>query len=160
MPSMPGCDSFGISTGPMCSSLRDIDLFMAAIRGGRPETIDPTLYPQPWHVKPLERKLRVGIMRHDGVVIPQPPMLRALDTVARILRESDAVDVVDFAPYKQRFGYDNLVSYSSVSPSVNYADGLTSGLCTLKTGVTTYARPWRYQGSSPCSSPSGCSTPS
>jgi amidase len=109
---MPGCDAFGISTGPMCASLRDIDLFMNAIRNSQPHLLDPTLYPQPWSIPAADKKLRVGIMRHDGEVLPQPPMLRAFDEVVKKLAESDAIELVDFEPYKQREGYDILVSLS------------------------------------------------
>lgn len=106
---MPGCDAFGISTGPMCSSARDIDLFMGAIRGCHPHLSDPSLYPQIWQPQSDMRPLRVGIMRHDGEVLPHPPMLRALNAVITKLGESPDIDLVDFQPFKQRHGYDILV---------------------------------------------------
>ena len=49
-------------------------------------------------------------MRHDGEVMPQPPMLRAFDLVTEKLRKSDQLELVDFEPYKQREGYDIVVS--------------------------------------------------
>lgn len=94
----------------MCNSARDIDLFMDAVRNSEPNQFDPTLYPQPWEGSNIEMKLRVGIMRHDGEVMPQPPMLRAFDQVVEKLKRSHELELVDFEPYKQREGYDIVVS--------------------------------------------------
>lgn len=81
------------SFGPLASSLRDIDLFNRSILEADWSFIG---YPQPhipWtpalkSASGEGRKLRVGVMRHDGVVVPQPPILRGLDTVVQKLEAS------------------------------------------------------------------------
>jgi amidase len=118
--SMDGHDSVTTSTGPMCRSLRDIDLFMTAVRGAKPHLQDPSLFPLPWAPEKLDRKIRIGVMRNDGVVIPHPPMQRAIEITVERLNKSDRFDVVDFEPYQQRHGLDIIVyglglTHSSVS---------------------------------------------
>ncbi|KZT52953.1 amidase [Calocera cornea HHB12733] len=95
------------ATGPMCRSARDIDFFISAVRATQPYLKDQMLIPLPWSVPDkLDRKIRVGIMMHDGVVTPQPPMLRALKLAKAKLEASDEVEVVDYVAYEHGLGYD------------------------------------------------------
>ncbi|EJU00958.1 amidase [Dacryopinax primogenitus] len=95
------------ATGPMCRSARDINLFFSSVRGTQPHLKDQLSIPLPWSVPDkLDRKLRIGIMMHDGVVMPQPPMLRALKVAYKKLQASDEVEVVDYLPYEHGLGYD------------------------------------------------------
>ncbi|KAL8290421.1 hypothetical protein RQP46_002679 [Phenoliferia psychrophenolica] len=92
----------------MCRSTRDIDLFFKSILSTKPYLRDPSLAPIPWTTESSFgfSPLRVGFMRHDGVVLPQPPMLRGLDTLRAKLEAAPGIDVVDFEGYKHDKGYD------------------------------------------------------
>ncbi|KDQ52322.1 hypothetical protein JAAARDRAFT_163030 [Jaapia argillacea MUCL 33604] len=110
----PGCDAVLTSTGPMCQSARDMNLFISVVRSAQPFLLDPSMIPMPWSVPSPSslwgastgRKLRVGVMVHDGVVMPHPPMLRALELAKSKLAASDEVEVIDFKPYQHDIGYD------------------------------------------------------
>ncbi|KAM5369938.1 hypothetical protein ACJZ2D_008737 [Fusarium nematophilum] len=69
------------STGPMCTSLRDMDLFMGTILAAKPWIGDPRIIPIPWtglQTPARATPLRVGLMIDDGDITPQPPVTRAL----------------------------------------------------------------------------------
>ncbi|KAK4701287.1 amidase, partial [Phenoliferia sp. Uapishka_3] len=103
-----GRDSIICSTGPMCTSARDIDLFLSALLSTKPYHRDPSLVPFDWTTEESfgnkARPLRVGFMRHDGAVLPQPPMLRGLDTIRAKLDASSDFEVVDFDGNKTEEG--------------------------------------------------------
>lgn len=91
-----------ISTGPMCSSLRDMDLFVSTILASKPHLVDPKLIPIPWtglDSIPKPKPLKIGIMMNDGVIVPQPPVIRALKWAAEKLGASDYFSVKPFEPY-------------------------------------------------------------
>ncbi|KAH0601813.1 hypothetical protein MHUMG1_00692 [Metarhizium humberi] len=93
------------STGPMCLTLRDMDLFMSTIVGAKPWIEDPRIIPIPWTGmrcntrQPSAQKLRIGLMMHDGVIVPQPPVTRALKWAKSRLEEA-AFQIKPFTPYK------------------------------------------------------------
>lgn len=110
-PSQPGQDGFFSSVGPMCRSARDMRLFLEAVLGANPALLDPDVLPVPLKVPDLtKRKLRVGIMMHDGVVMPHPPIIRALKWAKAKLEASSEVEVVDYTPYDHDRGYSIVVS--------------------------------------------------
>ncbi|KAH7007793.1 amidase signature domain-containing protein [Macrophomina phaseolina] len=91
------------STGPLCRSLRDMDLFMRLVLAARPHLADPRVLPTPWTGlgTPLAagRVLKVGLMRCDGVVQPQPPVARALAWAAARLAPLAAVELKPYRPH-------------------------------------------------------------
>lgn len=92
-----------ISTGPMCNSLRDMDLFMASVLSQKPYLEDPRLIPIPWtglQAKPNNIPLKIGIMMNDGAIQPQPPVTRALEWARKQLHGSDQVEVKQYTAYK------------------------------------------------------------
>ncbi|KAH7909593.1 amidase signature domain-containing protein [Hygrophoropsis aurantiaca] len=100
-----GHDGYVTSTGPMCSSSRDIRLFLQAVLSTRPHIRDPSLMPFPVTIPDLSKRvLRVGIMMHDNVVMPHPPMLRALELAKQKLGASSNIEVIDYQPYKHDEG--------------------------------------------------------
>ncbi|KAH9949167.1 amidase signature domain-containing protein [Amylocystis lapponica] len=114
-----GQSGFGTSTGPMCRSNRDIAMFFAAINSAKPapSLIDPALIPLAPVVPNLTgAKLRVGIMMHDGVVLPHPPTLRALTLAKEKLLAAPNIEVVDYTPYQHDRGY-------TIIRSIYYEDG-------------------------------------
>jgi amidase len=86
-------------------------LFLEAVLGANPALRDPDALPIPLQVPDLtKKKLRVGIMMHDGVVMPHPPMIRALKMAKAKLEASSEVEVVDYTPYDHDRGYNIVVS--------------------------------------------------
>lgn len=83
---LPGAAKIAIpaSAGPLAHSMRDVDLFFRAVAEQKPWLSDPDVAPLPW--SPLaatssNRKLRIGIVRRDGVIDPHPPIAHLLDEV-------------------------------------------------------------------------------
>lgn len=65
----------------------------------QPWNNDPALVPLPWREVKLPAKLKIGFLWNDGIVTPHPPVRRALDEVARALRNHpDKFEVVDWIP--------------------------------------------------------------
>lgn len=89
--------------GPMGVSLRDMDMFMSLIVGEKPCLREPSLVPLPWTglSTPLPSSaLKVGIMMHDGVIQPQPPVVRALEWAKEKLSKSTSIELKKFSPYR------------------------------------------------------------
>lgn len=94
----------------MCRSARDLELLIKTVQDTKPWLKDPSLLPIPLQVPDIsQKKLRIGIMVHDGVVLPHPPVLRALKLLKDELKASDGVEVVDYIPYKHKEGYSIIV---------------------------------------------------
>ena len=100
----PGADPIPTVLGPMSSSLVGIELFMRAVLDAEPWKQEPALIPLPWRdmsIKPGSRKpLRLGIMWHDEVVLPHPPITRALREFTDRVKKIPYFEVIDFPPYK------------------------------------------------------------
>jgi len=93
-----------VCSGPMCRTVRDIDLFMTTIHATKPYIQDQKLIPLPWTgLKTLTSKsLRIGIVSNDGFIEPQPPVKRAIAWARERLanpRYSSFVQVKPFKPY-------------------------------------------------------------
>ncbi|EGX87714.1 acetamidase [Cordyceps militaris CM01] len=84
-----------------------MDLFMTVMAAAKPYLSDPRLVPIPWTglsgggatLKPL----KIGFMMGDGVIVPQPPVLKALEWAKAKLTGAAAADgfsVTTFTPYK------------------------------------------------------------
>jgi amidase len=92
-----------ISAGPMCTSLRDMDLFMETILSQRPYLADPRLVRIPWTgltTNVWTNPIKVGIMMDDGHIQPQPPVTRALDWAKARLESFKNFQVKPFKPYR------------------------------------------------------------
>ncbi|CAI6067343.1 unnamed protein product [Clonostachys chloroleuca] len=90
------------STGPMCTSLRDMDLFMRVLTDAKPYLSDPRLIPIPWTGLSGAKKLplKIGFMMNDGVIKPQPPVTKALLWAKGQLEKTGSFEVKDFKPFK------------------------------------------------------------
>ncbi|KAF2845223.1 amidase [Plenodomus tracheiphilus IPT5] len=94
---LPGQTKVGIpaSAGPLAHSMRDIELLLTAVAAQKPWTVDPDVVPAPWSfVTAAKRKLRIGVVRRDGVIDPHPPIARLLDEVKGKLQAA-GVEVVE-----------------------------------------------------------------
>lgn len=94
---LPGQAKLGIpaSTGPLAHSMRDIELFFSAVASQKPWTADPDVVPMPWSsITSAKKRLRVGLVRRDGVIDPHPPIARLLTEVKGKLQKA-GVEVVE-----------------------------------------------------------------
>jgi amidase len=89
------------STGPMCRSLRDMDLFMRLILGAKPHLIDPRIIPIPWTGLKADasKPLKIGIISNDGFIEPQPPVKRAITWAKEQLSNPKYADLVEIKPF-------------------------------------------------------------
>ncbi|KAH7113544.1 acetamidase [Dactylonectria macrodidyma] len=92
------------SIGPMCRSLRDLDLFMNSVLATKPHLTDPKVVPFPWTglKTPLNRRLKIGIISNDGFIEPQPPVKRAISWAKERLSDpnhAELVEVRKFTPF-------------------------------------------------------------
>jgi Asp-tRNA(Asn)/Glu-tRNA(Gln) amidotransferase A subunit family amidase len=80
--------------------MRDIELFFRAASEQKPWTVDADVIPSPWQSlssvseSGQRRKLRVGVVRRDGVMEPHPPILRLMDEVSAKMGKA-GIEVVD-----------------------------------------------------------------
>jgi len=101
------------STGPMCRSLRDMDLFMRLIQDAKPYLTDPRLIPIPWTgLKTVASKpLKIGIISNDGFIEPQPPVQRAIAWAKEQLsnpKYADLVEVKSFTPFAAKEAWSKI----------------------------------------------------
>ncbi|KIK94769.1 hypothetical protein PAXRUDRAFT_33334 [Paxillus rubicundulus Ve08.2h10] len=94
----PGHDGRLASSGSMCNSSRDMRLLVGAVLDVKKIAVRSELPDL------SQGKLRVGIMTHDNVVLPRPPMLRATKLVKAKLEASPEVEVSDYVPFKHEEG--------------------------------------------------------
>lgn len=99
------------SVGPMCTSARDMDLFVSTIMSTSPFLKDPRLIPIPWTGLSADRTkvpLKIGFMMNDGVVEPQPPVTRSLQWVRDRLKSNSDIEMKEFKPFKVAEAMKNL----------------------------------------------------
>ncbi|KAI9661576.1 MAG: hypothetical protein M1821_008814 [Bathelium mastoideum] len=86
--------------GPLTTSLSSLEFFMEVLMDTKPWEVHPRLLPIPWRkemaVMP-ERKLRFAFVFDDGVVKPQPPVARAVKSVAENLQKAGH-EVIEWDP--------------------------------------------------------------
>ena len=104
-------DSLAGTAGPMGRSLRDISLFFQIVLDAQPWLKEWALLPLPWRRElPVWRgdggRIRIGIMKHDEVVRPHPPILRGLRYIENLLRLDPSFEVIEYKPFEHRLGGD------------------------------------------------------
>ena len=103
---MAGQEQIVAVLGPLSTSLEGVKLFMKTIIDAKPWLNEPSLVPIPWRAKESHlakssgKKLKVGVIWHDGVVKPHPPVVRALQEVVDKLKDVQSVEIVEWKPYK------------------------------------------------------------
>lgn len=92
-----GQESVVATAGPLARSINELNTFMAHyVNDGKPWLHDPTCVPLPWNTSPnLPSKIRIGILRSDGVVTPFPAVTRTVDGVVEKLQKNPLVEIVD-----------------------------------------------------------------
>ncbi|KAL2312851.1 Amidase [Schizosaccharomyces pombe] len=92
--------------GPLGRSVRDMNLFMKACIDSQPWLDDASLLPMPWRSVAPPKTLKVGIMRSDNVVNPQPPVARAMQMAIDQLSKNPDFDLVDVEPLDHKYSWD------------------------------------------------------
>lgn len=96
--SLPGAAKVGLpaSAGPLAHSMRDMELFFQAVSDQKPWTFDPDVVPAPWRSTTSNpvKKLRIGVVRRDGIIDPLPPIARLLDE-AKTKMQRAGLEVVE-----------------------------------------------------------------
>lgn len=105
--SMPGQEGVPSVFSPLGRTLDDLHYFTRAFIQCGPWRYDHSVHPLEWREKVEEeyrdkKVLRVGVMRTDRVIDPSPACARALDLVAKALKEQghDVFDVEPPDPYE------------------------------------------------------------
>lgn len=103
--------------GPLSTSLAGLNIFMKTLIDQKPWLRHPALVPLKWnttesHLVQMhgQKKLKVAIMWHDGVVRPHPPIRRALTEMAGKLKKTPGIEVVDWSPHKHEESWDIISS--------------------------------------------------
>lgn len=124
--------------GPLSTSLEGIKLFMKTVIAAKPWLNEPSVVPIPWrdHESHLaaqnEKKLKVGVLWHDGIVMPHPPILRALQDVVEKLKKVDGVEIVDWEPYNHEEAWE-IISH------LYFSDGAEEEI----EAIEASGEPWR-----------------
>ncbi|KAF2676470.1 general amidase-like protein GmdB [Lentithecium fluviatile CBS 122367] len=101
------------STGPMCRSLRDMDLFMRLLLASKPYLIDPRIVPLPWTglKADINKPLKIGIISNDGFIEPQPPVNRAIAWAKDQLsnpKYADLFEIKSFTPFDAKEAWSKI----------------------------------------------------
>jgi amidase len=90
--SLEGQDSLPSVLGPLSTDLDAIKLFMQAVINRKPWLKDPHSLRKHWDEDEYRltehgggERLTFGILWNDGLVVPQPPIIRALDMTKKAL---------------------------------------------------------------------------
>lgn len=130
---MPGQEAVLAVNGPLARTLSDIVLYSSVVVNSQPWLRDPKCLPIPWRSVELPQKLKIGIMWNDSIVLPTPPVQRALKDLAGRLKGAGH-DVVDWDPVDQPEGTELLKRMF-----------LADGGKTIKHQLTRSGEPWREE---------------
>jgi amidase len=118
-----GADSITTVIGPLSSSLAGISLFMQTVIEAEPWLLEPSLIPMPWttpNIVPTSSSpLKIGILWHDEVVLPHPPITRALKQFIASIECIPHVQICNFSPYKHDEAW-------AITASLYFTDGGSS----------------------------------
>lgn len=105
--SMPGQEGVPSVFSPMARTLNDLAYFSRSLISMKPWTYDPSVHPIPWRSDveshfAAKKRLRVGVMRSDGVVDPSPACARALRKAETALEDAghEIVEIDPPSPYE------------------------------------------------------------
>jgi amidase len=125
--SLQGQDSLPSVLGPLSTDLGGIKLFMQAVIGRKPWLKDPLSPRKHWdedEYRLIEhgggKKLTFGILWNDGLVVPQPPVIRALEMTKEAVIAAGH-DVIDWKPYKHAEIYKATTDIWAAAGEEDYA---------------------------------------
>ncbi|KAI9773171.1 MAG: hypothetical protein M1840_008292 [Geoglossum simile] len=100
--SMPGQDGIPSVLSPMARTMGDLTYFTKSLLGMNPWKYDHTVHPLEWREDQIrdareKKRLRIGVMRDDGVITPSPACARALQIAVTAL-QSSGHDIIPLTP--------------------------------------------------------------
>ncbi|KAI1154547.1 amidase [Nemania diffusa] len=104
---LPGQEAVMSVNGPLTRSLGDLAFYSKTVVDAEPWHGDPRCLPIPWRAVALPAKLRIAVLWHDGIVLPTPPVTRALRQTAERLRAAGH-EVIDWSPEEHDQGTELL----------------------------------------------------
>lgn len=131
--------------GPMANSLADLSLSCKVALDYQPWRHEPSLMPIPWHshfVENLPKKLKIGVLWHDGMVQPHPPVIAALRHSVDLLRSAGHEIVSwDSAHLKETFKWINNAYFMDEGDEYRAFTDSVNDPCTtyMKFMLDTYA---------------------
>ncbi|KAL9093803.1 MAG: hypothetical protein Q9159_000105 [Coniocarpon cinnabarinum] len=111
----PGNEQIMSTAGPISTSLAGMQVFMKAIIDRQPWIAEPWVNPIPWrqHVPDPSKRIRIAVMRDDGVVRPHPPILRALEETLEKLRQDRNIELSEWIPWRHDYAWELIVEQAS-----------------------------------------------
>lgn len=100
---MSGQEAIQSVNGPLARHLEDIQLEAKTIIDAQPWLHDPRMVPIPWRNVELPKKLKIAVLWNDGMVVPTPPVSRALKTSVEKLKAAGH-EILDWDPKDQAQG--------------------------------------------------------
>ncbi|THV64803.1 acetamidase [Aureobasidium pullulans] len=116
---LAGQEAVNSVNGPMAQTLDDIEFFAKNVVNSEPWKLDPKCLPISWRPVDVGRKLRLGVIWNDGIVVPTPPVRRALKHAVEKLQEAGH-EIVDWEPELHQEAMDLLVSPTTPFASVEH----------------------------------------
>ncbi|KAL5334693.1 amidase signature domain-containing protein [Aspergillus crustosus] len=98
---LAGQEAVNSVNGPMAKTLEEVVLWASTVVGQQPWIFDPKCLPIPWRSVELNKTLKIGILWHDGLVTPTPPVARALQETVDKLRAAGH-EIVTWAPTEHK----------------------------------------------------------
>ena len=83
---IPGQIGVLATVGPMGRSVRDLKLLCEVASADEPWFKDPKTFFKPWVSATAPKRLTLGVMWWDGIVMPHPPLRRAMSATVEKLR--------------------------------------------------------------------------
>jgi amidase len=126
--SMDGQNSILSVVGPLATSVGALKLVIKGILSQQPWLHDPLVCEIPWRDEQEQAILEVvkssgsgrlafGVLRHDGIVQPQPPVRRAVEIAIRTI-EKLGHKVIEWKPPSHQAGLDIAVRLPYVAASL------------------------------------------
>ncbi|KAI1822675.1 amidase [Xylaria intraflava] len=94
---LPGQEGVRSVNGPLTRTIADLEYYCKAVADAKPWLADPHCVPIPWRSVSVPRRVKIAVLWHDGMVLPTPPVARALRHTADRLRAAGH-EVIDWAP--------------------------------------------------------------
>lgn len=128
---MPGQEGVPSVNGPMARTLEDIALYSKVVIQSQPWLRDAKCVPLPWTDVEVPKKLKIGVMWHDTMVQPTPPIARALRHTVEKLR-SAGHEVVDWRPTDMQKSRELIARFF-----------LADGAAAIRKELERTGEPWR-----------------
>ncbi|KAL1852152.1 hypothetical protein Plec18167_005965 [Paecilomyces lecythidis] len=104
---MIGKETILSTLGPMTTDREALELFMKVALSAKPWRLDPSLTAKEWTPYKFTKPPKIAVQWWDGVVMPHPPMIRALKEVSEACKAA-GMEVVewDCEPLNHRKGWE------------------------------------------------------